>query len=93
MTNHSPLPWRVQTGVYYKDERVNVCDSHGNTLLGYINPDTARLIVLAVNHFEDMREALQAFVDRCEAGQIQSKQTHRQFKMLLHALKEADHDE
>ncbi len=47
----SPLPWKVEKGGYIRSEF--------GSIAGVVFEDDARLIVHCVNHFEDLKKALE----------------------------------
>lgn len=90
----SPLSWRCKP-VANEPHLGNIYDAVGNRVLGLIPIETASRICLAVNRnevFNEMREALQEFVDRVDAGEVRSRYTYKLFKSILAKLKAAESD-
>jgi len=90
MSKHSPLPWRYNAKYGY----IEHSDEDGYGCKAGISEADKRFIVLAVNHFGYMREAM-AYVSSWLKGPVSSSDKTSLILVLdtaLAKLKEPDHD-
>ena len=107
-TKHSPLPFKLvsrtyqipDTSVYETEYEIEDADGNWIMSLEGVTKDNARFIILACNHFEEMREFI-AIVESCSGWQKDSEGNYfeengicpacvEDASKLLAKLKEAD---
>ena len=85
-----PLPLTLERGIGYgpDEEYKDINDADGHTVMGYVPTEQARFIVLACNHFEEMREQIESATTMY--GMNDAKCVADSATELLAKLKEAE---